>query len=211
MTPTREYTYRHRTERKIQARCDRQKSIYDSLPQGLRPKPKVCPNPSCQAAGKLQPPENFRVSKVTADGLSICCRFCWHRNSLAKEVVNKLRELASKEHKNKKSAKWVADNPQKAKIFQMNSAIRRYGVSPEWYVAKLSEQKGKCAVCDTNDPGRGGRFYIDHDHHCCSQRKKRCCGKCVRGLLCSSCNLRLAALEMAEWLPQAEAYLARYK
>ena len=67
----------------------------------------------------------------------------------------------------------------------------RYGVTPEWYDAKLAEQGGHCALCPARPNGK--RLAVDHDHKCCSGRKS--CGKCLRGLLCQKCNAILGHLE----------------
>ena len=41
----------------------------------------------------------------------------------------------------------------------------------------------------------GGQRHldIDHDHRCCGGDK--ICGKCVRGLLCSACNLSIGKMQ----------------
>jgi hypothetical protein len=40
------------------------------------------------------------------------------------------------------------------------------------------------------------RICIDHDHACCPpSTPTRCCGKCVRGLLCLTCNIALGYIE----------------
>jgi hypothetical protein len=44
--------------------------------------------------------------------------------------------------------------------------------------------------------GRGSGatgFVIDHDHNCCHGGAS--CGKCIRGILCSACNLSLGHVE----------------
>lgn len=47
-----------------------------------------------------------------------------------------------------------------------------------------------CASCGADIGGRYAsgkvRAYVDHDHACCAG--SRSCGKCVRGIVCVSCN-----------------------
>lgn len=69
-----------------------------------------------------------------------------------------------------------------------NHLKRNYGITQAQYDTLLAVQGGRCKVstCRTTDPGGMGSFHIDHDHRCCSGKK--CCGKCIRGLLCNRCN-----------------------
>jgi len=48
--------------------------------------------------------------------------------------------------------------------------------------------KGGCYICGSKD-----YLNVDHDHACCSGSKS--CGKCVRGIVCQSCNILLGRLE----------------
>jgi hypothetical protein len=65
-----------------------------------------------------------------------------------------------------------------------------YRLSPERYQEIHYYQEGKCSLC----PAEKG-LSVDHDRRCCPG--KRSCGKCVRGLLCPRCNLRLGTIEKA--------------
>lgn len=63
--------------------------------------------------------------------------------------------------------------------------LNRYNMSKDRYLTMLEQQGGCCAICNKMEP-----LVIDHDHACCDV-DARSCGKCVRGLLCSPCNLFL--------------------
>jgi Recombination endonuclease VII len=70
--------------------------------------------------------------------------------------------------------------------------VRQYGLGIGQYSQILSAQGGGCGWCG-RPPRSGGRaLALDHDHACCPG--KRSCGKCVRGLLCWTCNKMLQHL-----------------
>ena len=60
---------------------------------------------------------------------------------------------------------------------------RTYGLTVEQAVDYFERP---CAICGSRE-----KTHIDHDHECCPGRGS--CGECVRGTLCSSCNLGLGA------------------
>lgn len=68
----------------------------------------------------------------------------------------------------------------------------KYHITPERYLELLEAQEGVCAICK-RPPGER-RLHVDHDHSCCPAASKSC-GKCVRGLLCFSCNSKIGWLE----------------
>ena len=105
---------------------------------------------------------------------------------------------------------WAKRNPDRHKKLQRESAIRikgrnprghlawqlrtKYNITVERYEEILALQGGACAICKS-PPSIGKRLCVDHDHRCCpfdgrSSKKGalRCCGKCIRGLLCDRCN-----------------------
>lgn len=53
-------------------------------------------------------------------------------------------------------------------------------------------QNNKCAICNIELTYETAS--LDHDHLCCPKRLK-CDGKCVRGVLCSKCNIGLGAFK----------------
>ena len=86
----------------------------------------------------------------------------------------------------------------------------RYGVDPEWIYAEFDRLGGKCPGC-SDDFGGVTKVHIDHDHSCCGNAYGAC-GKCVRGLLCRSCNTGLGMLrDNKETLVRLHKYLTDYE
>ncbi len=70
--------------------------------------------------------------------------------------------------------------------WEKNKHYRRkmlYGITEEEYLSLKEKQGGNCCLCG-RPPGNRG-LHVDHNHET---------GK-VRGLLCMSCNLLVAAVE----------------
>lgn len=83
---------------------------------------------------------------------------------------------------------------------------RTYRLTPEGYDELLASQGGGCAICHAVEPGGNGRFHVDHDHRCCDGKKS--CGECIRGLLCSRCNVGIGMLgDSVDHLFAAAAYI----
>jgi hypothetical protein len=93
---------------------------------------------------------------------------------------------------------------------------RKFNITLEQYQALGEAQGWVCALCGEpetrvasgkNTDGKTVQsLSVDHDHSCCSGF--RSCGKCIRGLLCTHCNLLVGRLEgrrgalMAARLPE---------
>ena len=93
--------------------------------------------------------------------------------------------------------------------------MKKYGTTVEWYVNRLMEQNGVCALCNhlSHHHGTIQRLQVDHNHACCDLHTKSC-GKCLRGLLCSECNLKLyrwesIAPELSTYVPIENSWLYR--
>jgi hypothetical protein len=52
------------------------------------------------------------------------------------------------------------------------------------YHELLEYQDGRCFICHRRPQSK--RLAVDHDHSCCPGPTS--CGRCIRGLLCRSCN-----------------------
>lgn len=63
---------------------------------------------------------------------------------------------------------------------------KRYGITAARYVELLEAQGHVCAVCREMSAS-GCALAVDHDHSCCPGA--RSCGNCIRGLLCTNCNM----------------------
>lgn len=87
-----------------------------------------------------------------------------------------------------------------APIYGRTVLMRKFGVTAEWYDAKLAEQGGGCAICGNSKPRSDHKFLpIDHNHKS---------GK-VRGILCNRCNHFVGEIECG-LLAKALAYLFQY-
>lgn len=88
---------------------------------------------------------------------------------------------------------------------QGEKILAAYGMTRERYAEMLAAQNGGCAICGGVNPS-GRALAIDHDHSCCPGT--HCCGKCVRGLLCSGCNTGIGHLaDSPQRLRSAADYL----
>jgi hypothetical protein len=70
--------------------------------------------------------------------------------------------------------------------------VRRFGITLDEYEVMLATQGYGCAICGKSEAVNGRMLAVDHDHACCGS--ETACKSCVRGLLCSTCNLHLGAV-----------------
>lgn len=134
-----------------------------------RPKTKIC-----TVCHHEQDMSQFRFQKHGKHGTTARCRDC--------ELV----------YSRKYTAKRYEEEPDH---YYRKHLKRCYHITFEDYNRILAEQGGVCAICRTKPPEK--RLAVDHDHRCCPKRGQvnRSCGKCVRGLLCTPCNVSLGALK----------------
>jgi hypothetical protein len=90
-------------------------------------------------------------------------------------------------------------------LHQRKVRLKRRGLTPEEYDAKLAAQGGRCAICGTDKPARGGGNYSFPVDHCHTTGK-------TRGLLCHHCNVTLGRfaddpVAIQEWAERARSYL----
>jgi len=111
----------------------------------------------------------------------------WRRRRYQREW-----NLANAAHRQELNARWGERHPRYRPDYKLKY---NYGITLEQYEKMFQAQDGKCAICPNRAPesGRVRRLHVDHDHKCCPGN--RACGKCVRGLLCSRCNLVIGSVE----------------
>jgi hypothetical protein len=106
--------------------------------------------------------DEFNADKKAKDGKSYYCKDC-KKASRSKSATKRYKQT------------FRAKNPLKVRLSQVWTF---YKLAEDIYLEMVS--KG-CAVCGSME-----NLCVDHDHACCPG--KYSCGKCVRGILCRSCN-----------------------
>ena len=190
----------------------------------------------CTGCKQDKPFTEFSKSKRSKDGLQHYCKPCNRERTKASEAKrdpaetaavahawymrNREQEIARSKRYHQEHLEWsrrwgVESNrrwreryPEKAKDLQKRtikaSRLKKYNLTEQRYSEMLEDQRYCCAACGDafteETPPR-----IDHDHRCCPGEKS--CGKCVRGLLCTNCNV---AAGMLRDNPDRTRRLAKY-
>lgn len=89
---------------------------------------------------------------------------------------------------------WIRCKPCQKKHDRIRWLKSAYRMTVEEYDALLEIQEGQCALCGLSELNSPTHFSVDHDRSCCGTATwtNPVCGKCTRGLLCRTCNMRLA-------------------
>lgn len=96
-------------------------------------------------------------------------------------------------------------HPSCRRCHRNHGMMRRFNITCEQYDKLLADQGGVCAICSKTPRANKKSLAVDHDHACCPGQMT--CGKCIRGLVCSTCNLILG---MVEDKPDTIVSMARY-
>lgn len=74
-----------------------------------------------------------------------------------------------------------------------NDLRRNYSISLDDYNSMLAAQNYGCSLCGKSESENGKKLAVDHWHGCRHQPtdKHKSCGRCIRSLLCNTCNLKL--------------------
>lgn len=173
---------------------------------------------TCTHCDAQKPFEQFSRFVRARDGRSPWCKECTAASNRAykqrnRETLRLKRVLyyrANGQAIRAKNATWKEANPERQRFLQRRSHLKRfYGITPDQYDAIIEAQGGGCGICGAVSEKR---MHVDHDHACCPGR--RCCGSCVRGILCLTCNRLLGWFEnnreSIERHLQREAHLAHH-
>lgn len=107
---------------------------------------------------------------------------------------------------NKKSGSKIGFSSMCKECRKNSERVKKYKRSPADFNNLLESQNGVCGICESSG---NQEWHVDHDHSCCPGEET--CGKCVRGLICSSCNLGLGFFkDNQEILQKAIRYLQKY-
>jgi hypothetical protein len=177
--------------------------------------------PETKRCGKcllVKSSSEFSISRREKDGLDGRCRVCnsastkkRRSNNVERVTVEIPRVKFCFECKKEKESRFFARN--KRETSGLDNCCRectkkwrlsfRYGVTEEWYLKKLKEQNGMCAVCGKNEADmRYKRLCVDHSHISLK----------VRGLLCNWCNFGIAAFyDNIQLLRNASRYISEHK
>ncbi len=115
-------------------------------------------------------------------------KYCGDCQSEAQRRRNEQKNL------NRRLDGTIEDEARRQK--RRRSQMYKYGITVERYDEMLAAQHGVCAICGKPPSGKGTSgqsLHVDHDHSCCPGTKS--CGECVRGLLCSNCNMAVGLLK----------------
>lgn len=179
---------------------------------------KICPKHN-DGAGALLPASDFYVitNRQGKPALAGYCKECskniaksYHKQHPEKARAAVIASLArhpetaskkypsqlnwAREDKKANPEKWISKH-------RKHGWKKNFGITPEWYHAKLAEQGGHCALCPNTVSSTGRWLGVDHCH----------VTEQLRGILCDRCNSCLERMEMDGWHERALAYLAFYR
>lgn len=146
---------------------------------------------TCSKCGLPKGDTEFSKDRHTKDGLRNRCRACM-------SLVWKADYAARPEYHKQRSKTWTSLNPEKTKRIRKHADLMTcYGLSLVQYEQMLSDQSGKCAICEQ----LMAPPCVDHCH---------ASGK-IRALLCSGCNTALGGLKDSSALCfLAASYLQKF-
>lgn len=90
-----------------------------------------------------------------------------------------------------------------------------FSLTLDEYNAMLAAQNYGCSLCGKTSEENGRALAVDHSHSCNHREgidpKKQSCGRCIRGLVCNTCNLRLTETVEKELLSMVDVFMVALK
>lgn len=176
----------------------------------------------CTKCNVEKPVTDFYKNKQNPTGYLSSCKKCaeeYKRNNprskqYFSEYREKNRDRIREYHKdhyeeNKESIREKQNQTYSPEKTRARKLLSVYNITQDDYNAMLERQNHVCAICKGVN-ANGYSLYVDHDHSCCPGEKS--CGKCVRGLLCMTCNFGIGNFKDSPALiDSAREYLKHYK
>jgi hypothetical protein len=132
---------------------------------------------------------------------AFCARILGHKGDC--RTAEALADSRARQTARRKGVR-LRDDPEARRRWGRKHKLTRYGLTQKQFDWLLEVQQYACAM--GGEPfTESTQIFVDHDHSCCPGERQSC-GKCVRGLLCLSCNTALGQIERKTGL--ARAYLA---
>lgn len=176
----------------------------------------------CTKCLKQKPYSDFHKKKQINDGYAYHCKECVRsydskehdskRVYPKKYLDGKMHCRSCNEYFDKDKFTMRKGNTARcndcAILYQHTRTVKKHGITYDKYLEIFNSQNGKCKICKLEEQSYRSRLSIDHDHACCPGYNS--CGKCIRGLLCSSCNMILGnAKDNVDILKAAIKYLQK--
>jgi hypothetical protein len=157
----------------------------------------------CGKCKEWFPVEDFFVNHKATTGLSSACKPCTRERKRISVAANPPTDEQRREYKRRYQERF----PERITAGYRKQLLKgRYGVTLEWYEAKLAEQAGVCAICKQPETAINPRtgltkpLAVDHCHTTGDNR----------GLLCGKCNTGIGLfLDSPQLLRDAADYVEK--
>lgn len=131
----------------------------------------------CRQCDSIKPIEEFGKRSQNRSGITSQCKACLKKTQDAWRARHPdYYETHCKGHHRSDETKA------RRRKHDLNA---QYGITPEQFDQMLAEQKGRCFLCNDDDPNHKWkaikRFLVDHDHATGRVRRLLCC-RCNSGI-----------------------------